>query len=314
MLHACSGTNLETDTVVESTADIHVRPFNFDFPDDLDPVWIPDEPCRSQFFNGVSLTMPYLEPYLVKTMREAMADVEDDALLADMQAFNGQEAQHYRCHRRLNVLLTKNGNPQFAGVEERLRRSYERLQKRSLRTRMAYSAGFECMTNGFTHWLTSKRVELFGGAEPQVTSFWLMHMVEEAEHKTVAFDAYQACFGNYWPRVFGVFHGSAHVIGYGFVGMVSALRRSGELRKLRTLGRLARLLGSMTWEVGPYLLRALLPGYNPRQEQEAGWVDEWIQRYAEVEAKLESVGGDDKASRFALVVDTSDGEMRVSAH
>ena len=50
---------------------ITIRPFSFDFPDGLDPKWVPSNIVRSHFFNGVSLTMPYLEPFLVKTMREA---------------------------------------------------------------------------------------------------------------------------------------------------------------------------------------------------------------------------------------------------
>ena len=204
---------------------IVVRAFDFDFPETLDPVWVPGNPYRSHFFNGVSLTMPYLEPYLVSTMREAMAQVEDKALLADMKAFNGQEAQHYRCHRALNAVLTRSGLPGFAGVEARIKRSYERLRTRSLRRRMAYSAGFESMTNGFTSWTIGKRCALFRNANPHITSFWLTHMVEEAEHKTVAFDAYQACFGDYWPRAFGVLQGSFGVLGLGLVGMFSALKQ-----------------------------------------------------------------------------------------
>ena len=55
----------------KNVGEIVVRPFAFEFPEDLDPLWVPDNPVRSHFFNGVSLTMPYLEPYLVQTSREA---------------------------------------------------------------------------------------------------------------------------------------------------------------------------------------------------------------------------------------------------
>jgi predicted metal-dependent hydrolase len=37
---------------------IPIRNFDFEFPQDLDPVWVPQNPYRSHFFNGVSLTMP----------------------------------------------------------------------------------------------------------------------------------------------------------------------------------------------------------------------------------------------------------------
>ncbi len=264
----------------KQVAEIVVRPFTFEFQDDLAPHWIPGNPFRSHLFNGMSLTMPYLEPYLIRSTQKAMAYVQDPALLADMRGFNGQEARHYQCHRRLNDLLKANGYPEFAAVEARLRRSYDRLSCMSLRTQLAYNAGFECMTNGFTHWLIHKRVALFKDASPQVTSFWLMHMVEEIEHKTVAFDVYMAYSGQYWPRALGVLHGSCHVIGYGLVGMLTALKKDGLLRAPRNIGAVFREILAMIFNVGPYLLRALLPWHNPRSEDDPKWMHDWIAGHA----------------------------------
>ena len=263
---------------------IVARPFAFEFPDDLDPIWAPDNVSRSLLFNGMSLTMPYLEPFLVKTMREATEHVHDPRLLEDMRGFMGQEACHYKCHRRLNELLKANGYPELEALERKLERSYERLSGRSLRTRLAYSAGFECMTNGFTTWFINKRAELFGGASPHVASFWLMHMVEETEHKTVAYDAYMTCSGAFWPRFFGVFHGSCHVLGYSLLGMVAGLKKNRELTSAQRMWETLRLLASMTWNVGPFMLRALLPGHNPRRDQDPRWMREWIAGYAALPA------------------------------
>ena len=264
----------------KQTEAIIVRDFAFEFPDDLDPVWMPGQVVRSHLFNGLSLTMPYLEPFLVKTMREATEHVSEPELLQDMRDFNGQEAQHYQCHRRLNELLKSNGYPELAGVEERMTRSYARLLKRSLRTRLAYSAGFECMTNGFTIWFITKRRQLFSRASRHVSSFWLMHMIEETEHKTVAFDAYMAYSGQYLPRALGVFHGSFHVLGYGVAGMIAALKKDGDLYEPRRIAEMFRLAGSLAWNVGPYLLRALLPWHNPRREEDPRWMKDWIMGHA----------------------------------
>jgi hypothetical protein len=256
--------------------EIVVRQFTFEFPDDLDPIWVPDHVVRSHLFNGLSLTMPYLEPFLVKTMREASEHITDPELLKDMRGFNGQEACHYKCHRRLNDLLKSNGYPELADVEVRLAKSYEKLSAKSLRTRLAYSAGFECMTNGFTTWLINKRTQLFAHASPVVSSFWLMHMIEETEHKTVAFDAYMAYSGQYLPRVVGVFHGSLHVLWYGLIGMVAALRKDGNF-KTRTRGaEVCRELFSLTRNVAPFILRALLPWHNPRQDDDPQWMKDWL--------------------------------------
>jgi len=259
---------------------ITVRPFSFDFPDDLNPHWVPGQLVRSHFFNGVSLTMPYLEPFLVKTMREASEYITEPRLLEDIRNFNGQEASHYKCHRRLNNLLKANGYPELAEVEKRLDESYKKLLKKNLEKRLAYSAGFECMTNGFTTWLINKRKHLFAGANPHVTSFWLMHMVEETEHKTVAFDVYMAYSGKYLPRAIGVFHGSFHVIYYGVVGMFTALRKDNVLNEPGRILEVIRELLSLTRNVGPFLLRALLPWHNPRCEADPQWMLDWTAGHA----------------------------------
>jgi len=262
---------------------IPVRRFDFEFPESLDPVWVPNNPYRAHFFNGVSLTMPYLEPFLCKTMRQALQLVGDEQLLEDMRGFIGQEAQHYRCHRRLNERLTKNGHPQFADIEKRVSGSYDRLAERSMRTRLAYSAGFECMTNGFTNWLLGGRKALFQHAQADVTSFWLAHMAEECEHKTVAFDVYKKLYGAYWPRALGVIHGSAHVLGLGCVGMLSALGRDSSDSLFRRTWGVVCQLSAIVVNVGPFMLRALGPNYNPRQESEPEWLDQWLSFNAEVD-------------------------------
>lgn len=259
---------------------IIIRQFSFDFPQDINPRWIPGHVVRSHLFNGLSLTMPYLEPFLVKTMREASATLQTPELQEDIRQFNGQEASHYKCHRRLNELLKTNGYAELADVEDRLDGAYKKLGRKSLRTKLAYSAGFECMTNGFTNWLITKRRKLFAHADPHISSFWLMHMVEETEHKTVAFDAYMAHSGQYLPRAIGVLHGSFHVLGYGFIGLLAALKKDGTRFKAGTIAGIIHETGSLIWNVGPYLLRALLPWHNPRGEADPVWMQEWIAGHA----------------------------------
>ena len=225
------------------------RDFAFDFPEDLDPVWMPGDPVQSHFFNGLSLTMPYLEPYLIRAALRARDQLQDPELLEDIAGFNRQEANHYKCHRRYNELLKAGGYPEIADLEDAMAADYERLESRSLRTQLAYSAGFESMTNGFTHWLITKRVKLFRGADPHVSSFWLMHMIEETEHKTVAFDTFMAFDGRYLPRFIGVWHGSWHVLWMGIKGMLLMLKKDGILYRPRTLLGIARQLAhsSPTW-------------------------------------------------------------------
>ena len=280
--------------------EIIVRKFAFDFPDDLDPIWCPGNPVRSHMMNGFSLTMPYLEPFIIKSTQDAIEFIEDERLLDDIRQFSGQEARHYQCHRRLNELLKKNGYHELAAVEQRLYQSFKNLRKKSLTTQLAFNAGFESMTIGFTNWLVKKRRQLFANSSPHISSFWLMHMVEEMEHKTVAYDAYMAYSGKYLPRAFGILHGSFHVLGYGIVAMFASLKKDRANGTPTSWFSIVRELSSLIYHVGPSLVRAMLPWHNPRHEEDPQWTKDWLAGHARL--------GEDEP---LPLIDTNDPNMPV---
>ena len=260
------------------------RKIPFDFPDDIDPQWIPNEPELSAMLNGASLTMPYLEPFLIRTMRAAAEQLDDGALKQQAQAFNMQEQHHFQAHRRFNEMLKSKRYPQLVQIEEQMKASYARLSQRSLRTRMAYTAGFESMTLGVTKWLIEERVKLFAGADSRAVSFVLWHMVEETEHKLVAFDVfrglYKPTFMNGLVRMLGVFHGSFDVMRYSMRGYKSILKSEGRWTNLRSRWRLWSWMWAFVSYVFPFLFRAAMPGHNPRREADPQWVLDWLEGYA----------------------------------
>lgn len=259
------------------------RQIAFSFPDDLDPCWKPGDPEFCAMVNGASLTMPYLEPFLIRTVREAMPRLADPRVHEAARAFNTQEQFHYQAHRRFNELIKARGYPELAALEARMQAAYQRLGTKSLRTRLAYTAGFEAMTMGVTRWLINHRVRLFGGSDSRVASFILWHFVEEAEHKCVAYDVYQdVCGGGagaYLARAVGVFHGALDVMFASMRGYKLILRKDGRWYQWRSRLRLLRHLASFVRTVAPYLLRAAMPGHTPRREQEPQWVYDWIAAY-----------------------------------
>ena len=122
-------------------------------------------------------------------------------------------------------------------------------------------------------------------------------MIEEAEHKTVAFDVYMAQSGTYVHRAIGVFHGSLHVLGYGMLGMFTALKKDKLFWTIRGQVGIARMLGSIIWNIGPSLLNALLPWHNPRDSSDTEWFHDWVDSYPDDDPKWQPL------------VDTSHPEM-----
>ena len=258
---------------------ILVRRMPFAFSEAIAPVWNPARPEWSHMVNGASLAMPYLEPFLIKTVKEALSQVGNPDLKADVHAFIGQEGQHFQNHRRYNELL-KRHYPDLALVEEELDATYRRFQSKSLRWRLAYTAGFETMTMGLTEWLIRARAMLFTGADPSVTSLVLWHMVEETEHKNVAFDLYQDRFGAFWPRVWGVVYATAHVGWASRKAYKRMLIRDGRWSQLSSRLRLYQMITRFLVHTSPAMLRSLLPFYHPAKVRDPAWVARWAKAYA----------------------------------
>lgn len=183
-----------------ASAPILVRRLSFEFPQGLDPEVSPGQPEESFANVGMSLLLPYLEPYLIRSMTAARPQIEDAGLLADLDAFNGQEGQHYRQHIRFNKALRLAGYAELGPLEEELSADYKRFTaERSLRFNLAYAEGFEAMT------MAIARFGLATGAlermRPEVRPLFEWHLMEELEHRTVAFDVYQAVCGGYLYRL-----------------------------------------------------------------------------------------------------------------
>ncbi len=257
---------------------ITTRRIPFEFPEDIDPYWKPDMPEWSALLNGLSLTMPYLEPFLIRTIREAAEQIEDADLTDEVRSFVEQEAQHFSQHRKFNELIKSKGYTVLAELEEEMEAYYQKLDGSSLQKRMAYTSGFETMTIGLTRFLVNRRRWLFKGADPRVASLMLWHIVEEAEHKSVAVDAYRAVCPGYRAWAFGLFHGTFHVLSMSIRGAVTMLAHDGRFNLVSKL-RLAGLVASFLWTWLPVLLRSLLPGHHPDHIEDPLWVHQWISEY-----------------------------------
>lgn len=258
---------------------IEIRNIPFDFSSKIAPNWHPQKPEWGHIVNGGSLAMPHLEPFLNRTMREALLLIEDAQLREDVDGFIRQEAQHYTNHRRYNEMLKANGYEELAAVEDTFASDYKELDKRPLARRLAYAAGFETMTMGMTEWFIEDRNDLFCGSDPTVTSLVLWHMVEEAEHKTVAFDVFQALSGSYWLRLVGLLHGTFHV---GFLarrGYRAMLKKDGLWYKPSSRIKVWHMVSRFLWRASGAILSSLRPGYHPSERPDPDWADQWRAAY-----------------------------------
>ncbi|CAN5687020.1 metal-dependent hydrolase [soil metagenome] len=254
------------------------RRVQFEYPPDITPVWTPRFPELSAAANGVSLLMPYVEPYVVTSVRSVLDEL-DPELRVTARAFIAQETQHHVQHRRFNALLI----PQVPGlerVEGWMQRTYGWLaRRRSSRFGLAFAAAFETVAFALARWTESHMRQLFDGADAQVTTLFLWHLAEEVEHKAVAFDVYQQIDGS---RLRYLRAGAVAVVLLSWFTLFSTLTMLRAQRRLLHPVVWWRLIvwgTSLAFEVLPNLFVSAMPSHHPNDFADPSVLTNWLSYY-----------------------------------
>lgn len=265
---------------------ILVRGVQFDFSEEFRPYWNPKRPVFSQLANGASLLLPYMEPFIIHSVREATKHIDDPALLKEARAWMGQEAHHYKQHRHFNETLIACGYPQLREREAEMERDYRDRRKRPLKYKVAYTAGFEVMALAIAHTLLANREYFFKDADPNVSSLWLWHLIEEIEHKNLAFEIYQHLYGGRLYRAYGIWGALVHLVGLVRSSYITLLKVDGLWGQWKTRWEIKKLAFRLLVSFLPRTVLYALPGHHPSHVRDPEWMREWVQLYDRGEQRL----------------------------
>jgi predicted metal-dependent hydrolase len=264
---------------------ITVRLMDLPFPDDMDPIVVEGDPEQSCQLIAFSLLLPYLEPYLIRTMKKAKPRITDPALVEDLERFNAQEGQHFKQHMKFNAVIRARGFTKLESLERDLDADYRRFsENRPLRFNLAYAEGFEALTTATARFAFE---EGFDGMHPALADLFAWHLVEELEHRTVAFDVYDHLYGDYVYRLFvGLFaqwHMArfiARAAGVLIDADPTAVSRFGGRTALRARRR-ERLRRARSGLL-PKVLRTYHPRYTPHEIPLPEGIEALQRRYSEL--------------------------------
>ncbi|MEQ9519420.1 MAG: metal-dependent hydrolase [Parvibaculum sp.] len=268
-----------TDTVRPSHR-MELRRVPFSYEATKSAHWNAKRPEFSQMVNAASLAMPYLEPYLIRTMRKARPLITCPALQKELDLYVAQEATHFRQHQKFNDELAAMGYAALAPFEALLAEDYKTLEEeRSLKFNLAYAEGFESMALALGEMLIDDRDFLFGGSDPHVASLILWHFVEEIEHKNVAFDVFDHLYGSYAWRIIGLVYATGHIFFRTGQGYRALLKEDGLWKNVKSRWRLAKMLARIFARLTPKMARILAPGYHPAKIKDPDWGVAWAALY-----------------------------------
>lgn len=272
------------------THPIPVRKMVFEVPaaEEFDPLYIAGNATLSYMHTALGLYVVHLEPFIVKAMRKVMPQIRDAALKEEVDRFCRQESQHYQQHANFNkVVLARN----YPGLQERLDRVRDDfdgyLRDRSGRFCIGFVEGFESYTSQMSLALLDSGLYEHKRSEPRFASLFKWHLLEEIEHRNVAFDIYQHLYGRYLERAGMCWVAQHHLFSFhaDCLRIFSAAEGERSGARYRTTFK-HRLLFT---RVDPFAkrLRTMLPGYTPHHLRIPGEVAELTNRLSDQAVALQ---------------------------
>jgi predicted metal-dependent hydrolase len=150
--------------------------------------WWGGDPFKTHFLDALSSTFPFGEAFFVRSVRYYADRIEDPALREEIRLFAGQEGQHSRLHDEHVKVLVAHG---YSGLATR-NRIVDRILRWHNRRAPAFSltstAGIEHLTAILARQVLHDREGWLEDMNPEMKRLWRWHALEEAEHKSVAFD------------------------------------------------------------------------------------------------------------------------------
>lgn len=248
---------------------IPVRTMKFDVPSpaDFHPLYLAGSAALSYSHSAFGLYAALLEPFAVKSLRKVLGRIRDDKLREEVDRFCRQEAQHYQRHIDFNKLILAQGYPGLEARVERLRRDLEGfLGDASDEYCVGYVEGFESYTTQFALRMIGSGLYDHKRTHPAFGTLFKWHMLEEIEHRTVAFDLFQHIHGGALFRARMCWSAQGHMLR--FLDDCADLMSKHDIGRYGERCRIGRRqkLQMAIFPLG-MRIRSMLPGYTPRAHE-----------------------------------------------
>ena len=153
-----------------------------------------NSPIMSHLLTALSSTFPIGEQFFVHSVRNVRDKVKDEKLQAQIAAFIGQEAMHSKAHAEFNDAW-RSDDYNLDRFQAWLARKDQYVKNLHPKIQLAITCAFEHFTALLGGYIL-RHPEVLSTLDDDAVKLWVWHAIEEIEHRAVAFDVYQAVYGD----------------------------------------------------------------------------------------------------------------------
>lgn len=257
---------------------IRVRRMDYAIPE-MPRYWYRNNPWITHYMNALSTTFPDGERFFIDSVRNFQGQIKDPQLQKDIRAFIGQEANHGKEHEAFNQALIDQHKLPLTKKIEFVKNALKFAKKRySDRERLAMTVGFEHFTAILAN-LMLEQADVIENIDGMVGDMFMWHAVEETEHKSVAYDVFQAVDGDYWLRVRGMAQATFFFMLVTLRMQHSLLKHDGKLSDWRSALGFAKFMlfkPGMLTRIIPEYLDFYRPSFHPWQHDNRHLIEQRI--------------------------------------
>lgn len=257
--------------------EVPIRHMDFDFDEsEVSKYCWDNNAWYSAYIMTFSAVLPAGERFIIDSVRALREKIREPDLRDRATGLIGQEAIHSRIHQRFNDIYELKGIPMHR-IEKLSHKLYVDfiLPKLSDENRLAIACGIEHMTAIMAEETFGSQPQKLEMLDPVARDFIAWHLLEELEHKSVAFDIYNELDGSYVRRIAAFLGIWAVSIPFGLYSVDRMLRTPGfaQSRKKHLEG-IAEL-----WDfavgISPKLAEYFRPDFHPDDSDTTELLETW---------------------------------------
>ncbi|MCY1161013.1 putative metal-dependent hydrolase [compost metagenome] len=240
-----------------------------------------NSPVMSHLLTALSSTFPIGEQFFVHSVRNVRDKVKDENLQAQIAAFIGQEAMHSKAHAEFNAAW-RSEDYNLDRFQAWLARKDDYVKNLHPKIQLAITCAFEHFTALLGGYIL-RHPEVLATLDEDAAKLWVWHAIEEIEHRAVAFDVYQAVYGD--DKIRRMIMRSV-TTGFASLTLYSATRLFLQDKK-KSLPKVGGnifgfyLLGKMFLQLAPEYLAYFKTDFHPSEIDYTKLIRDWKQRLAE---------------------------------